>query len=262
MSDRIKYNFKNSIYEGKVFHNRLKPKKHSFKYSVFYLHFDIVNAKKNFKKIPILSFDRFNLLSFYQKDHGPFDCKNLEMWCKKVLKKSGIKKNIASIFLLTYPRVLGYVFNPLSIYTCIDNKNNIVAQIFEVHNTFKQRHFYIADNTFKKRNHNKRIKKDFHVSPFMSMEGSYQFKSFQKGTFMTIMVDYYSKNECLKTSFSGERKKLTNLNLLKNFFKKPIMTLIIIIGIHLEATILFLKGLNFYKCPPKLKNNTSNSTRG
>ena len=170
--------FNNCIYNGEVFHNRKSPKNHKFKYTVFYLHFDLTKISKVFKKIPILSIGKFNIFSFYFNDLGPLNCKNLENWVKTTLKVNSIHDKIENIFLLTYPRFLGYVFNPLSVYTCLNKNKKVVAQIYEVHNTFGQRHFYITQNTFDKINHGKEIKKKFHVSPFMSVTGTYKFKSF------------------------------------------------------------------------------------
>ena len=126
--------FSNCLYEGEVFHKRSSPKKHEFSYKVFCLNFDLCNINDIFKKIPIFSIDKFNIFSFFYKDLGPEGSINLEEWVRETIKKSGEKQKIKKIFLLTYPRVLGYVFNPLSIYTCLNKKNQVIAQIYEVHN--------------------------------------------------------------------------------------------------------------------------------
>ena len=257
MSSFNKYLMMNNLYKGRVFHCRNKPKKHHFRYKVFYLYFDLLKVEKVFKKIPIFSIDKFNLLSFYFKDHGPKKEKNLILWIKRALKKNNINGNISNIFLLTFPRYLGYVFNPLSVYTCIDSNKKVVAQIYEVHNTFGQRHFYLVKNAFDKKNHSKKIKKAFHVSPFIGMKGQYNFKSYSRKDKLSIFIYYNSKNEDLIASFTGISKKITNLNLIKEFFLMPLMTLKIISGIHYEALLLFLKGIKFYKCPKESKNNLS-----
>ena len=102
------------------------------------------------------------------------------------------------------------------------------------------------------------MKKVFHVSPFMSMKGSYSFKSFSRRDNISIFINYTSENENLIASFTGKSKKLDSLNLIKEFFLLPFMTLKIILGIHFEAIILFLKGIKFHKCPKQSKNNLTN----
>ncbi len=251
---KSEYNSKSCIYEGRVFHSRKSPKNHNFKYHVFYLHINLndINKKSQSK---LLSFNKFNIFSFYDKDHGPSDCKNINKWVKNLLKKNDIKYNIKSIYLLTYPRILGYVFNPLSVFTCLDNKGKVVVQIYEVHNTFKQRYFYIVENSFNKLNHENVYKKEFHVSPFMSMAGNYKFKSYMKNNNINIFIKYSSKKESFIASFTGKEKELCNVNLLYYFLKIPFMTLKIIVGIHYEAIILYLKGVKYFKCPkPKSTN--------
>ena len=248
----------NSIYKGRVFHYRKKPKKNCFKYKVFYLYFDILKAEAIFKRIPFISLDKFNLFSFYSKDHGPSGEVSLINWIKTTLKRNNINDRIANIFLLTYPRYLGYVFNPLSVYTCFGINGKILAQIYEVHNTFKQRHFYLIKNTYDKKNHSLKVKKAFHVSPFMSMKGSYSFKSFSRRDNISIFINYTSENENLIASFTGKSKRLDSLNLIKEFFLLPFMTFKIILGIHFEAIILFLKGIKFHKCPKQNKNDLTN----
>ena len=248
------YNTNNCIYLGKVFHTRLRPKQHKLNYTVFYLN---VNLKeiKNKNSLHILSFNKFNLFSIYDKDHGPVNCKNIDKWIRDLIKKNNIKVNIENIYLLSFPRVLGYVFNPLSVYSCLDKNNKVILQIYEVHNTFNQRYFYIVKNSFNKRNHNNIYKKKFHVSPFISMNGKYKFKSYINKERIKLIVEYFSKTESFFASFSGTEKKLNNYNLLTYFLKIPFMSLKIIIGIHFEAIILYFKGVKFFKCPKPNKTN-------
>ena len=251
----------NCLYEGTVFHERTLPKNHKFRYKVFYMYINICEMQKVVNNLKFLSYNKFNLFSIYSKDHGPEGCKDLKKWVPSLLKKNGFKKKIDNIYLLTYPRIFGYVFNPLSIYTCIGIKGEIVAQIYEVHNTFKQRFFYIVKNTYDKKNHKYKIKKTFHVSPFMSMCGSYNFKSFQTKLKLSLSIAYTSKNEDFFASFTGVRKEIDNNRLIINFLRLPFMTLKIIIGIHYEAIILYFKGLKYFKCPQPKKPNHLKSYR-
>ena len=251
---QISYNTKECIYLGNVFHSRLQPKKHKFNYNVFYLNINLKKIKKR-KPLLFLSYNKFNLFSFYDKDHGSFQCKDLNSYIRNLIKKNKIKVNIKNIYLLSFPRVLGYVFNPLSVYTCLDENNKIVLQIYEVHNTFKQRYFYLVKDSFNKNNHHNVYKKKFHVSPFMSMNGKYKFKSFLNNKKIKLIIEYISKNENFIASFIGSEKKLNNYNLLIYFLKLPFMTLKIIIGIHFEAIILYFKGIKLFKCPNPNKIN-------
>ena len=262
MKDKIIKSLDNCIYDGEVFHSRKKTKSHSFKYRVFYLNLNIMEIKNKFKNIPILSINKFNLFSFYYKDYGPKDTPDLVKWILKLLKNNNFKSKVKDIFLLTHPRILGYVFNPLSIYTCTDLNNKIIAQIYEVHNTFGQRHFYLIKNSFDQNNHSKKVKKCFHVSPFFDLSGHYNFKSYLKDDSISIMIDYKSKNNVFLASFKGIKKELNNKTLIKYLLRKPFMTLKVILGIHFEALFLFFKGIKFFKCPPLKKNNITTDTQG
>lgn len=256
----MQYHHKKScLYVGSVFHARVHPKKHSFKYNVFCLNINLSELNEINKKFKLLSVNKFNIVSVYEKDYGPQNGKSLNVWVKELLSKNGVNQQLKNIFLLTYPRIFGYVFNPLSIYTCTNINNQVVAQIYEVRNTFKQRHFYIVRNTFDKKNHNKIIKKKFHVSPFLSMTGKYKFKSYIKKTKLSIFIEYFSNNETLIASFTGKEKILSDENIFFNVIKFPFFTIKIILGIHLEAIILYFKRLKYFKCPSPQKPNLSNN---
>ena len=149
--------FDNCLFEGRVFHKRSAPRNHSFKYNVFCICFDLCKKKNVFKDIPIFLLINLIYFLFMMQIMDPKNCKNLEKWIKQTIKKLGKKQIVNSIFVLAYPRILGYVFNPLSIFTCLDKDGKIIAQIYEVHNTFKQRHFYITEDTFKPRKPMKKI---------------------------------------------------------------------------------------------------------
>ncbi len=244
----------NCIYRGKVYHKRYGPKKHSFSYKVFNLYLNIAKMNNLSKTLSLFSINKFNIFSFYYKDHGPIGCKNLNSWIKNSLKKNGIICQVHNIYILCYPRIFGYVFNPLSVYYCYDKFDNIIAEVYEVHNTFKQRHFYIISP--KKKN---KVKKSFHVSPFMKINGNYSLKSNIKKNDIYVEIIYKGHKEKLFASFYGKKNTLHTKNLVKVFFIYPLMTLKIILGIHLEALRLLLKGVRFNKTPkPPKKSITTN----
>ncbi|MDA9698879.1 DUF1365 domain-containing protein, partial [Candidatus Pelagibacter sp.] len=124
-----------SIYNGSVIHKRFKPKVHHFKYEVFSLFIDLSELNNLEKKITLFSYNRFNLVSFYDKDHGARDGSSLIEWVKKNLKENNILFEDIKIKLLCYPRILGYVFNPLSVFYVYDKREKLISILYEVKNT-------------------------------------------------------------------------------------------------------------------------------
>ncbi len=162
---------KSCLYIGSVIHKRFKPKEHYFKYKVFSLYLNLDEIDEVQKKIPFFSYNKFNLISFYDKDHGERDGSSLKLWVQKKLDEAGIGNEIKSVNLLCYPRIFGYVFNPLSIFFVFDKYSSLIAIMYEVKNTFGEQHTYIfktKDNNLIK-NH---CDKKFHVSPFMDLNST------------------------------------------------------------------------------------------
>ena len=156
-----------SIYNGTVIHKRFKPKAHFFKYSVFSLLIDLSELDQLDKNIKFFSFNKFNLISFFEKDHGDRDGSSLVDWVKKNLNQNNINSKNVKIKLLCYPRILGYVFNPLSVFFIYDSSEKLISILYEVKNTFGEQHTYIfkVDDNFNLFQHN--CTKKFHVSPFI-----------------------------------------------------------------------------------------------
>ena len=131
------------IYSGNVVHKRFKPKEHFFKYKVFSLFIDLSEIKEIEKKISFFSYNKFNLISFFDKDHGDRNGTSLIEWVKNNLKKSGLDTREIKIKLLCYPRIFGYVFNPLSIFFVYNSKSSLIAILYEVKNTYGEQHTYV-----------------------------------------------------------------------------------------------------------------------
>ena len=246
------------IYTGTVIHKRFKPKKHIFKYKVFSLLLDLSELETLSNKISFFSLNRFNLISFQEKDHGQRDGTSLTEWVKKNLQQNNINSENIKIKLLCYPRILGYVFNPLSIFFVYDNQEQLVSILYEVKNTFGEQHTYV----FRVDDKNNLIKnnctKKFHVSPFIEMNCQYFFKILKPGDRLSVIIDQYDKEgKILFASQDGERVKLSSKNLLISYLKHPLMTLKIISAIHYEALKLWIKGIKLVKKNLKIKNNTS-----
>ena len=245
-----------SIYNGKVIHKRFKPKEHFFKYSVFSLLIDLSELNQLDKEIKFFSFNKFNLISFYEKDHGSRNGSSLVAWVKKNLEANNIHFKDVKIKLLCYPRIFGYVFNPLSVFFIYNSNEKLISILYEVKNTFGEQHTYIfkVEDDVKLFQHN--CSKKFHVSPFIEMDCNYFFRILKPEDKMSVIIDQYQTNEkILYASQDGKRVDFNSKELLKSYLKHPLMTFKIISAIHFEAFKLWTKGIKFIKKKLKIKNN-------
>ena len=249
---------KNSIiYNGNVIHKRFKPKKHYFKYKVFSLLIDLNELDEIQKKIKIFSYNKFNIISFFDIDHGPRDGTSIRQWILKNLKDLGIHDNKIKIKLLCYPRIFGYVFNPLSVFFIYDKNSKLISIFYEVKNTFGEQHTYLFKASDDKTIKNNCSKK-FHVSPFIEMECNYYFRVLKPSDKMSVIIDQSDNNgKLLYASQDGVAKELNQKNLIISYICHPLMTFKIIAAIHFEAFKLWLKGIKFVKKKFKISNNIS-----
>jgi len=245
------------IYNGKVVHRRFKPKEHYFKYNVFSLLINLDELTMIQNKIKIFSYNKFNILSFFDKDHGPRDGTSLKEWVIKNLKDIGINDDTIQVKLLCYPRIFGYAFNPLSVFFIYDQESKLISILYEVKNTFGEQHTYIFKTTDDKIITNNCSKK-FHVSPFIEMECHYYFRVLKPTDKISVIIDQRDNGgKLLYASQDGDAKELNEKNLLISFISHPLMTLKIITAIHYEALKLWLKGIKMVKKKFKIKNNIS-----
>jgi len=240
-----------SIYTGTVIHKRFKPKIHFFNYKVFSLLIDLSEMNLLDKTLRLFSYNKFNIISFFNKDHGPRDGSSLKKWVVENLKKNNIESSDIQIKLLCYPRIFGYVFNPLSVFYVYDKNLDLISVLYEVKNTFGQQHTYI----FKAKKNQNLIqhicKKKFHVSPFIEMNCIYFFRLLKPGNKISVTIDLEDpEGKILYASQDGVKSELNNKNLIKSYLKHPLMTFKIIIAIHFEAFKLWTKGIKYIK-----KNN-------
>ena len=249
---------KNSIiYNGKVIHRRFKPKEHCFKYKVFSLLIDIDELEIIENKIKIFSYNKFNIISFFEKDHGPRDGTSLKEWVIKNLNDIGIENDRIQIKLFCYPRIFGYVFNPLSVFFIYDENTRLISILYEVKNTFGEQHTYIFKTDDEKVIVNDCTKK-FHVSPFIEMECHYYFRVLKPSDKISVIIDQKDKDgKLLYASQDGKAKELNEKNLLISFICHPLMSFKVIAAIHYEALKLWLKGIKVVKRKFKIKNNIS-----
>ena len=243
------------IYNGVVTHTRFKPVKHFLKYNTFSLLIDLDEINNLDKDNPIFSYNKFNIISFYDKDHGERNGESLKKWVQNKLQKIVVKIKVNKIKLLCYPRIFGYVFNPLSIFYCYENKS-LRAIFYEVKNTFNEQHTYI----FKVYNGKikQSCKKKLYVSPFMDMNTFYDFKLYNPKKELFVSIKQTDKKGTVLTAVqTGHRKEFNFKQLLTNFFRYPLMSLKIIVAIHFEAFLLWKKGAIYRSRKKKIKNNFS-----
>ena len=247
---------KNSkIYTGKVIHKRFKPKEHYFKYNVFSLLIDLNELEEIKKYIKFFSYNKFNIISFYDKDHGDRDGSSIKLWVKKNLRNIGIMTEDISIKLLCYPRIFGYVFNPLSTYFIYNKHSELISIFYEVKNTFGEQHTYIFKAQDEKTVQNK-CKKKFYVSPFIEMDCEYHFKTLNPREQLSVVINQNDKDgKLLFASQDGISKDLNNKNLILSYLTHPLMTFKIIGAIHYEAFKLWAKRIKLIAKKIKLKNN-------
>lgn len=234
------------LYVGQVMHHRLAPVRHRFVYRVLYLLVDIDRLADLDCGLRLLSVDRPNLYSFWSADHGARDGGPLRPWIDRHLAANDLEISGGSVFLLCMPRVLGYVFNPLSIYYCYDAGRHLSAIVYEVHNTFGAQHVYVLPAAPAQRSADAvrhGCAKAFYVSPFIEMRARYRFRISPPGTRLSVTIrEQGEAGTRLVASLTGERRPLTDWQLAQAAFSHPLVTLKVIAGIHWEAFRLWLKG--------------------
>jgi len=250
--------FNSCIYSGFVTHRRFKPKKHFFKYKTFSLLIDLSEIENLSRKINFFSYNKFNILSFNDVDHGPRDGSSLVSWVKNILAEAKINIGSGNIKLLCYPRFFGYVFNPLSVFYCYDDGFKLKAILYEVKNTFNEQHTYVFSASSSSNLILHKCDKKFYVSPFIEMKTFYNFRLINPGKILNIFIKQSDEGGTLLTACQfGKKLEITSKNLLFQFLRHPLMSFKVIMAIHFEALRLWIKGVKFVKRKIKIKNNLS-----
>ncbi len=242
------------LFMADVMHARLKPRQNKFRYKVYYLCLRLEELER-LNAIRGISLNRFNFFSVCDKDHGKKDGTPMQDWIENILKKWGLKEVAdGGVVVVTLPRVLGYIFNPVSFWFCLDKQGGVRAVVSEVSNTFGEEHSYISFHDDKRAITQDDIleaKKMFHVSPFLKVEGYYKFRFAYKEDKIGVWIDYFdAEGEMLKTSLVGKRHELNTRSLFRSALQYPLITLKVIGLIHWQAIKLVSKRIRYVKKPP------------
>ena len=252
------------LFFGQVMHHRLRPAANRFVYPV---HFCLLPLSRLEQVAgPLFSVNRWNLFSFHFADHGARDGSHPLTWIRNMLQREGIDAD-GEVWLQCFPRLLGFVFNPISLWFCHDRAGKLIAVLAEVNNTFGERHNYLlthADGRPISDGETIERRKLFHVSPFMAVTGHYRFRFHARNgeqglpVWSMARIDHGdAAGDLLHTAISGRAEALTTGPLLKAFFRFPLQTLVVVLRIHWQALKLWVKRVPFHSKPqPPLEETT------
>jgi len=234
-----------SLYRTRIHHRRRRPKSHRLQYGAFYLLMDFDELDQMHRRLKWFSYNSFNIFSFYDRDHGPGTNEPLRPWIEHYLNQSGIDLEGGKIQVLCLPRIFGYVFNPITVYYCYDKNGQMKAVLYEVSNTFGQRHSYLftVDNDSNNL-YRHSCEKRFFVSPFIEVSGRYEFSIKQPTDDLYLHIRQADEDGPLLDAWiNGKKSHISDRSLLLCLIRYPLLTLKVIGGIHWEALKIWVKGV-------------------
>ncbi len=230
------------LYPGVVTHARLRPRAHRLSYRIFMLLLDLDELPALDASLKLFGVDKLRLTSFSEADHLDGSRTTLKAQVSAHLAAAGIVAG-GAIRLLCMPRILGGAFNPLSVYFCHRPDGALAAILYEVNNTFGERHSYLIPVASDGGTVRHGTDKAFYVSPFMDMDLAYAFHITPPGDRVSVAIDVCDEGgRVLAAAFSGARQPVTDANLWKAWLGHPWMTLGVMAAIHWEALKIWLKG--------------------
>jgi DUF1365 family protein len=242
-----------ALYFGEVMHARLKPIGHRFSYRVMSLLIDLDRLEAADRQSPLFGVNRRALYSFSEADHGERDGSRLRLYAQRRAAERGIDLTGGRALLLCYPRLLGFTFNPLSVYFCYGADGRLALLIYEVRNTFGDIHAYalaVKPDEISAAGVRQTHDKQFYVSPFIEMAMRYHFRVSPPGPCVKLRIlETDREGPLLAATFNGRRRGLTTLALLRSLFALPLVTLKIVAAIHWQALRLWLKGARLQPRP-------------
>jgi hypothetical protein len=239
-----------ALYAGRVIHRRLRPRAHSLAYRVFWMLLDLDEIDDLGRSLKLFSIGRWNLFSFRAADFGDRSGRPLRAQVAEVLDEVGIDGADGPIRLLTMPRILGYAFNPFSMFFCYRRDGSLAATVYEVHNTFGEVHRYVMRAGSEAVRLHQSVEKAFHVSPFLGLAMDYAFRVDPPGERVAVAIRASDRDGViLLASLSGNREPLTDRALLRLFASYPLLTLKVTAAIHWHALRLLLKRILIVRHP-------------
>ncbi len=239
---------------GTVRHARLRPAPNRFAYPTYFLMLPMRSLRE--RAHPPLRRNRFGLIGFHDRDHGDGRADSLA-WLEELLAREGIADATGEVWLHCYPRVLGYVFKPVSFWYCHRRDGSLAAIVVEVNNTFGERHCYLLCGTQLGYGQEMQASKVLHVSPFCRVEGRYRFRFMRtaaqgasQGRTVARIDHDDDAGPLLQTSVSGDLQPFSAASARRAFFGMPLMTIGVIVRIHWQAARLFVKRVPFVSKPP------------
>lgn len=248
------------LYVGQVMHQRLTAPAYHFTYGVFSLLVDLDDLDANFPANRWLSTDRFNLFSVFQKDlGGRQENLSLRAWITATCQEAGCPLDGGRVLINTYPRVLGYQFNPLTVWYCHNAAGALIAINAEVSNTFGECHHYLLHDRGNPLPSPFLASADkvFHVSPFLPMGMRYHFRLSPPAERLSVVIRETQCSESgeetltLVATHHAKASPLTDRNLWLAALRIPFLTLKVIVLIHWQALKIWRRGGVFHRSPPK-----------
>jgi uncharacterized protein len=250
------------LFRGRTVHVRFGKVEHKLAYEIFQLLVDVDKLDTSFAGLKWLKHNRFAPFAFYDRDHGDRSGAPLRGWVEARLAEASVYTDGGPIRLLTFPRVLGFVFNPISVFFAYRPSGELAGVIYEVNNTFGETHSYVAPASNDTIEHHS-ADKVFHVSPFFDVSGRYAFTLRAPGDGLTLVIDKFkgAVRDHVAT-LKAKRLPLTDSALAMAFFTIPLLTLKVVAAIHFEALKLLFKGAQYHNkpTPPPLSSIAKNVT--
>lgn len=235
------------LYHGIVTHERLQPVSHRLAYRVFNLLADVDELQQLGERHRLFSYNRFNVFSIHDRNHGPGDGTPIAQHAWNLARQAATDAPVSRIFMFCYPALFGYVFNPLTVYYGFDAAGILRLMIYEVNNTFGERHSYVVQMPAAR---SAGVAKKLYVSPFNRTDGRYDFAAAAPGDALKIGITLTTGDgPTLKAWFRGKRVPLSDGSLLRSLVSVPLLPLTVLGGIHWQALRLWLKGLRLMPRP-------------